>query len=165
MLLLYLCATLLTLFIGFRDAIGRNGKIQKKHYYQKAVVRSFLVGQLILGILYLSAYLYEIEISKIEQISQRCFLPFSTYIALVLCTFIPYLIPNWEIKSMVTVLIFGPLTKLQPVVIIATMFYAIEPFPITTHKETIWFILGCCFGLFFEQFLNWMGWSKRDSQL
>ena len=165
MLFLYLCATLLTIFVGFRDAIGRNAKINKKKYYLKSVVRSFFIGQVLLAVLYISAYLYGVDIDVIERFAQRCFLPFSTYITLVLLTFIPYLIPNWEIKSMITVLIFGPLTTGQPIVIITTMLYALQPLDFVINKETIWLFMGCCFGLLFERFLHRMGWSKRDAQL
>ena len=165
MLFFYVCATLLTMFVGFRDAIGRNAKINKRKYYVLSVVRSFLIGQLFLGLLYTSAYLYGVDLLFIENVARRCFLPFATYIALVLFTFIPYLIPSWEIKSMITVLVFGPLTTGQPIIIITTMLYALKPFEITMNKESIWLLMGCCFCLLFERFLCQMGWSKRDAQL
>ena len=165
MLFFYVCASLLTIFVGFRDAIGRNARIRKKKYYTTAVLRAFLFGQLILGTMYGSAYLFNVDSSVIDMLSERCRTPFTIYISLVLSTFIPYQIPNWEIKSLVTVLVFGPLTTAQPIVIIATMIYALIPLDFVAQREILWFVLGCTFCLFFERVLEELGWSKRDAMI
>ena len=163
MFFLYLCATLLTIFVGFRDAAGRNAKIKKTSYYVRSMVRSFCVGQIMLGFLFACAYSMEqFDISIIEVIAQRCFLPFSFYIAIVLMTFIPYMIPNWEIKSLVTVLVFGPLTSIQPIVILTTMMYALQSIDALCCTETCFVYMGCFLCLFFEKFLGWTEWSKND---
>ena len=165
MLFFYLCASLLTILVGFRDAIGRNAMIKKRRYYTTAVLRAFLFGQLILSTLYGSAYLFNVDTSMIEMLSERCRTPLTIYISLVLSTSIPYQIPNWEIKSLVTVLVFGPLTTAQPIVIIATMFYALIPLDFVARKEILWFVLGCTFCLVFEKVLEELGWSKRDAKI
>ena len=165
MLFLYLCATLLTVFVGFRDALGRNAKIYKESYYLSAIARAFFVGQFFLGSLFFSATFYEVDMVVIEGVSKRCFWPFSLYIGMVMFAFLPYMIPNWEIKSMVTVLIFGPLTIVQPIVIIITMLYALEPVDSLFDGATLCFCIGCVFCLFFERFLSWMKWSQKDAEL
>ena len=164
MLFLYICATILTIFVGFRDAAGRNTKINKTSYYQKCILRAFLFGQAFFASLFTIAYFCAIDFSVIEALSQNCFHPFSLYIALVLLTFIPYLVPNWEIKSLVTVLVFGPLTTLQPLVIIATLIYVI-PLYLEHHIECIFVLTGSSICLFFELFLDKMGWSKKEAEL
>jgi hypothetical protein len=163
MIPLYVLASILTLFIGFRDAAGRNSKIQKTRYYIISIVRAFLFGQSFLLSLLGLVLLFELNINVIDSIAQRCLPIFGCYTCIVLCTFLPYTIPNWEVRSVVTVLVFGPLTMIQPIVIIIGIGYAVQPF--LSQAEIIPVLVAGGFCLLFEKLLDLWGWSQRDAQV
>ena len=157
---LYSLATVLTIFVGFRDAAGRNARILKKHYYVSCIFKAFVLGQACLVPLVCVAFLCSANFGIIEGISNRCLPVFSAYTALVFLTFVPYAIPNWEIKSLVTVVVFGPLTLLQPLVILSGTVYAVLPF--SDHLlEVILICTGSLFCLLFERMLRSLGWSRK----
>ena len=160
MIYLYLLATVLTLFVGFRDAAGRNARITKKHYYRNCVIRAFALGQAGLLPLVGLAFLLSADLSVIEHISNRSVPIFLAYTSLVFITFVPYAIPNWEIKSLVTVVVFGPLTLLQPLIVIGSTLYAVIPF--THHPiEVLLVCIGSLICLCFERVLGYLGWAKK----
>ena len=97
-MLLYGLATLLTFFVGFRDAAGRHAGIRKGRYYIRCMIYAVLVGQAgLLGLLSV-AWMSSLDFSLLQAIEQRAAPIYGGYTGLVLCTFIPYAIPNWEIK-------------------------------------------------------------------
>ena len=134
MIYLYILATTLTLFVGFRDAAGRNARITKKQYYLDCIVRAFLLGQICLLPLVALAFLSSADFTIIDGMSERCLPLFTAYTVLVFMTFVPYAVPNWEIKSLVTVVVFGPLTVLQPLVVFCGTLYAVIPFSDHFHE-------------------------------
>ena len=164
MMFLYVCATVLTVFVGFRDAAGRNPRIKKGMYYRNCILKAFGLGQVFLGGLWVLAVLLTIDFSIVHAISERCFEPFLAYIAVVLITFVPYFIPNWEIKSLVTVLVFGPLTLIQPLVIVLTVLQAMFPY-IDSHRECFFIAIGTLFCLLFERIIGRLGWAKKEAQI
>ncbi len=164
MIILYLLATILTVFVGFRDGAGRNGRIRKRKYYRTCILRALGVGQVFLISLVALAYISSIEFGVVEDISKRCVPLFALYTLMVLLTFVPYLIPNWEIKSLVTVLVFGPLTLFQPIVIVCGLGYGMYPF-IEHSLEILFVSCGGVFCLLFEHLLDMMGWAKRDAEV
>ena len=110
------------------------------------------------------AIICRIDLDVIQLIAERSLPIYLSYTGLVLCTFIPYAIPNWEIKSVVTVLVFGPLTLLQPVVIIAGAGYSIYPYW-DRVLEVFFVLLGTLFCLCFEYTLDKLQWSYRAASL
>ena len=159
-MLLYFLATLLTFFIGFRDAAGRHAGIHKTRYYVRCMTYAVLFGQAGLLSLLGLAWMSNLDFSLLHAIEQRAAPIYGGYTGLVLCTFIPYAIPNWEIKSLVTVLVFGPLTLLQPLVIIVGGAYAIQPYW-AHHQVVLFTITGMLFCLLFESILSRLGYAKR----
>ena len=85
------------------------------------------------------------------------------YTSIVLLTFVPYAIPNWEIKSLITVIVFGPLTMLQGFVILGGCVMAVTTKGITMD-QIFFFAYGTFITLFFERFLQHKKWAKQDAQ-
>ena len=164
MIFLYSFFSLFCLFVGFRDAAGRNAKIRKNAYYIRSVTRSFLVGQAFFCVLFALAVFMRIDFLVLEEVSARCVSIFGGYTVLVLCSFLPYSIPNWEVKSLSTVLLLGPMTMIQPIIICLGLGYASHPF-LNRHVEMIFVMTAGFFCLFFEGILNRFGWSKHDALL
>ena len=164
MIALYLLASLLTILVGFRDAAGRNTKINKRRYYVLSVLRALGFGQLVLCSLMLLAKILQLDQELLGQIAERSLPIYVAYAGVVLCTFVPYTIPSWEIKSVVTVLVFGPLTLLQPVVIIVGAGYSIYPYT-DRYLEVIFVLLGTVFCLCFELLLDKLQWSQKAASL
>lgn len=162
MIFLYIYFGVFCALVGFRDAAGRNALIHKKKYYLRCITRSFLVGQLCFFSLLLLAFLLCVDLQIIQKISVRMNPVLGVYTAMVILSFIPYSIPNWEIKSLSTVLLLGPLTIVQPLVVIGSIVYGIVPF-VNHELEVIFMVIGGCFCLLFEQILEHLGWSKRDA--
>jgi hypothetical protein len=164
MIYLYLLATVLTLFVGFRDAAGRNARIIKTHYYRRCIFRAFMLGQAALLPLVGLTFLLSTDPTVIEDISDRCAPIFLAYTSLVCITFVPYGIPNWEVKSLITVVVFGPLTLLQPLVVTGATFYAVMPF--THHPiEVLLVCVGSFICLCFERVLAYLGWAQKSASL
>ena len=101
-------------------------------------------------------------IAELEPAAQRALMIYVPYTIVVLLTFIPYALPNWELRSLVTVTIFGPLTLLQPLIVIIGFLNAMLPGePPVAHW--IFFTYGTLITLFFERILQRMNWAKRDA--
>ena len=134
-------------------------------YYVRCVTRSIIVGQVSLLSLFSAMFICNGDVEIIDEIANRCIPIYLIYTFTVVIVFLPYMLPNWEIKSLVTVLLFGPLTLIQPLVIILGMIYALSFEDNILQPEIILVIIGTLFCLFFEKFLDTVGWSRKDAKI
>jgi L-asparagine transporter-like permease len=125
-LLLWLLATVDAAFIGYRDAAGRSALIDKRHYYRRALVRGALVGQIAVaiagivaaGMLFTTpqpARLFE----TFDQVATRMLMVYIPYALILTATFFVRALPSVDIRSITSVLVFGPFTLIRPLVVLA----------------------------------------------
>lgn len=123
---LYALATVDSAFCGYRAAAGRDGLIFKGAYYARAMLRGALAGQLACalwgvllgGLVALSPErsLLLAELTRAGSAMLRVYAPYAVLIALA---FAIRLIPSVDVRSLTSILVFGPLTFLRPAVAVA----------------------------------------------
>ena len=125
-LLLWLLATVDSTFIGYRDAAGRNALIDKRAYFRRAMLRGAVAGQIAVAIVGLAAVgmlattpqqvrLFE----TFEQAATRMLIVYVPYALILTITFFIRAIPSVDIRSITSVLVFGPFTLIRPLVVLA----------------------------------------------
>lgn len=124
--LLWLLATVDSAFIGYREAAGRNALIEKGAYFRRALVRGALFGQvavLIVGVVSAIALVTSNDaaalFSKFEIVGARMLTVYIPYALILLITFCIRAVPSVDIRSITSVLIFGPFTFIRPLIVIA----------------------------------------------
>ena len=125
-LLLWLLATVDSAFIGYRDAAGRSALIDKRHYYRRALLRGALLGQIAvaiagtvaLGMLATSAQPARL-FATLDSVAMRMLTIYVPYAVILIATFFVRAIPSVDIRSITSVLVFGPFTLIRPLVVLA----------------------------------------------
>src|SRR6185436_11165402 len=115
--LLYLLGTVHACFAGYREAAGRNLRIRKRRYYLSATLRGLIAGQLaaaliVLTLLALGARLGSFEL-LFAALAPGCWAAvavFGTYAAFVGLAFVFFAVPHPEVRTLTSVLVFGPFT-------------------------------------------------------
>jgi L-asparagine transporter-like permease len=125
-LLLWLLATVDSAFIGYRDAAGRSALIDKRHYYRRALLRGALMGQIavvIAGIVAIGILATTPQparlIDTFEHVATRMLMVYVPYALILIATFFVRAIPSVDIRSITSVLVFGPFTLIRPLVVLA----------------------------------------------
>ncbi len=133
---LYVLACLDTMFSGICAASGRNARIHKRAYYARSMVYGLAWGQLAcliaLAILWSAAKLADDSrqaSTEMVAVGQRMAAVYVCYAAIVLSTFAIRAIPTVDIRSITSVVGFGPLTLLRPFVIIAGLAWGLAAQP------------------------------------
>jgi hypothetical protein len=121
---LWLLATIDSAFIGYREAAGRNALIDKRAYYRHALIRGALMGQV--AVLMVGAAVVLVSsndagalFSKLESIGERMLIVYVPYALILLVTFLVRAFQSVDIRSITSVLIFGPFTFIRPAVVLA----------------------------------------------
>jgi L-asparagine transporter-like permease len=124
--LLWLLATVDSAFIGYRDAAGRSALIDKRDYYRRALIRGALVGQIavaIVGIVAAGLLAASPQPARLfatfEQVGTRMLMVYVPYALILAITFFFRAIPSVDIRSITSVLVFGPFTLIRPLVVLA----------------------------------------------
>jgi hypothetical protein len=125
-LLLWLLATVDSAFIGYRDAAGRSALIDKRHYYRRALLRGAVMGQIAVAIV--GAVVVEILatttqplwwFATFDEVATRMLMVYVPYALILIATFFVRAIPSVDIRSITSVLVFGPFTLIRPLVVLA----------------------------------------------
>jgi hypothetical protein len=159
--LLWLLATVDSAFIGYREAAGRNALIQKRAYFRNALIRGALFGQLavlIVGVITAIAIVTASDstalFSKFELVGARMLTVYVPYALIILITFCIRAVPSVDIRSITSVLIFGPFTFIRPLVVLAGAVWGVVAVPgVTTIAITV-LIVSLMLGL--EHLLGWL---------
>jgi hypothetical protein len=158
---LWLLATVDSAFIGYREAAGRNALIEKRAYYRRALIRGALFGQLavlIVGAITVIALVSSSNagalLSRIELVGARMLWVYVPYAVIILITFCIRVLPSVDIRSITSVLIFGPFTFIRPIVVLAGALWGVvaAPSPITIGLTVL--IVSLMLGL--EAALSWL---------
>ena len=134
--LLWLLATVDSAFIGYREAAGRNALIKKSAYFRRALIRGALFGQLavlIVGmftaITLASATDPGALFAKFETVGARMLTVYVPYAIIILITFCIRAVPSVDIRSITSVLIFGPFTFIRPLVVLVGAVWGVVAAP------------------------------------
>ena len=134
--LLWLLATVDSAFIGYREAAGRSALIDKRAYYRHALIRGALFGQLAVLIVGVTTVIVLVSVrdagflfSDLELIGARMLMVYVPYAVILLITFCVRAIPSVDIRSITSVLIFGPFTFIRPVVVLAGAVWGVVAAP------------------------------------
>ncbi|HEU4594756.1 MAG TPA: hypothetical protein VFS10_06275 [Pyrinomonadaceae bacterium] len=135
-LLLWALATLDAAFIGYREAAGRNALIDKRAYYRHAMMRGALIGQAAVGLLAVAtgvALLVSPEplklVRDLQEVGGRMLVVYLPYALIVLITFAVRAAPSVDLRSITSVVIFGPFTLARPVVAVAGLAWGLLSAP------------------------------------
>lgn len=135
-LFLWLLATIDSAFIGYREAAGRNALIDKRAYFRHALIRGALVGQvavLIVGVITVVLLASSTDagalFSNLEMVGARMLMVYVPYALILLSTFLVRAVPSVDIKSITSVLIFGPFTFIRPIVVLAGAVWGVVAAP------------------------------------
>ena len=159
--LLWLLATIDSAFIGYREAAGRNALIDKRDYYRRALIRGALVGQvavLIVGVITAVVLVSSNDagalFSKIESVAARMLTVYIPYAVVLLITFLVRAFPSVDIRSITSVLIFGPFTFIRPIVVLAGAVWGVVAAPGTITIALT--VLIVCLMLGLGSILSWL---------
>jgi hypothetical protein len=126
MLALYVLAALDTMFSGICAASGRNALIRKRGYFARSMLYGLAWGQVacLLGllILWIAAAISGDRQNAVEEmvaVGRRMAAVYGIYAAIVLLTFAVRAVPSVDVRSVTSVVGFGPLTVIRPAVILA----------------------------------------------
>ena len=159
--LLWLLATVDSAFIGYREAAGRNALIEKSAYFRRALIRGALFGQiavLIVGVITAIVLISSSDaaalFSKFELVGARMLIVYIPYALILLITFCVRAVPSVDIRSITSVLIFGPFTFIRPAVVLAGAVWGIVAAPGAITIALTVLIVGLMLGL--EYALSWL---------
>lgn len=134
--LLWLLATVDSAFIGYREAAGRNALIDKTAYYRHALTRGALFGQLAVLIVGVITVIVLVSVrdagflfSDLELVGARMLMVYVPYAVILLITFGVRAIPSVDIRSITSVLIFGPFTFIRPLIVLAGAVWGVMAAP------------------------------------
>jgi hypothetical protein len=159
--LLWLLATVDSAFIGYREAAGRNALIEKKAYFRHALIRGALFGQLavlIVGVITAIALFSSSNagalLSKMELVGARMLTVYVPYAVILLITFCIRALPSVDIRSITSVLIFGPFTFIRPLVVLVGAVWGVVAAPGAITIAITVLIVILMLGL--EHALSWL---------
>jgi hypothetical protein len=123
---LWALATLDAALTGYRDAAGRSALIDKRAYYRRAMLRGALFGQVavgVVGVVVAVLLLLSPEpralFGELERVGSRMIIVYVPYALIILFTFVVRAAPSVDLRSITSVLIFGPFTLIRPLVVVA----------------------------------------------
>lgn len=108
-------------FCGFRDAAGRDRRIEKRPYYLRAVRRGMALGAAMLlpfgaaialvadGVLW----------PDLLSVAARMVLVYGAYATVVVSALALYKVASGDLRTLATVAVLGPFTLIRPLVICA----------------------------------------------
>lgn len=134
LLSLYVLASLDAMFSGICAASGRNGLIRKRRYYLRSMVFGLAWGQVacLLGLALMATLIVagDDRVSRDLMLAGERLTPiYWAYALIVLGTFALRAFPSVDLRSLTSVVGFGPLTMLRPVVILAGLAWGLAGAP------------------------------------
>ena len=124
-LLLWVLATVDAAFIGYREAAGRSALINKGAYFRRAMIRGALFGQIAVGIVGAAIAVMLILspeplalVHELQEVGSRMLTVYIPYALIILIAFAVRVAASVDLRSITSVLIFGPFSLIRPVVVV-----------------------------------------------
>lgn len=112
-------------FVGFRAAAGRNGRIDKRDYFIRAMVSGAAIGVFVSAVLGLVTWIVMTNVAQpyalfaeMVEIGQKMVLVLGAYAALVVGALVVYGFSRHEVRTLSTVAILGPFTLMRPWIVV-----------------------------------------------
>jgi hypothetical protein len=135
LLALYLLSLIDTACAGYRAAAGRNALIGKAEYYRRSVGRAVLAGQLpVICIAAVAGWLVansQVRFEELVSAAGWCLVVYLPYAVIVIAAFLLRMVPFVDLRSITSVLVFGPFLFARPLVAIAGVLLAV-------YKQPTW---------------------------
>lgn len=130
----WLLVTLDCALIGYRMAMGRSALLDKRHYYQRAIRNGALAGLVPLSVVTLAAVLLVSRAGpnvavEFNNAMERFLIVGGCYAAIILAATSLCALPSVTVRTAASVIIFGPLTLLRPLVVVLTIGAALGSSP------------------------------------
>jgi len=105
-------------FCGFRDAAGRDRRIDKGPYYRAAVRRGMVLGLLLLAVALVPIALVGTW-ADLFHVAGRMVQVYSAFAVLVGLALGAYAVSEGDLRTLATVAVLGPFTLIRPAIIAA----------------------------------------------
>jgi hypothetical protein len=135
-ILLWALATLDSAFCGYRAAAGQSALIDKRAYYRRALRRGAIAGQgavAIAGAAIAVALAMAAEPralwSDLLAVGGRLLQVYLPYAGVLLLAFAVRTAPSVDVRSLTSTLVFGPLTFVRPLVVVAGLVWGVAAAP------------------------------------
>ena len=166
-LVLYLLAVIDGMFVGYRDAVGRNPRLDKRRYYARAMLQGIGLAHLaMVGIaaavaatLWLTTDVAS-TVASLEDVAAILKTIFLFYTAVVALGLSAYGLPSYDLRSYITITVLASLTLLRPLVIIggaAAAALMVDDPAVWATCATIAMTMA-----FLQPLLAWLGWNQFD---
>jgi hypothetical protein len=162
--MLYMLAIIDGMFVGYRDAMGRNPLLDKRRYYLRAMLAG--IGLVHLALLVIAASVAATlwlsdaptaATTALEQVADTMRIVYSGYAGCVALVFCVYALPNYDLRSYITVSAFGLLTLVRPFVIVAGATYAGAQVEVPGAWAVCAIVALAMAAL--QPTVRWLGWS------
>jgi len=112
-------------FVGFRSAAGRDGRIDKRAYYLRAMVFGAAIGLVLSAALGMATWIVMSQLAQpyalfaeMVVIGQTMSVIFGAYAFLVVAALLVYGVSRHEVRTLSTVAILGPFTLMRPWIVV-----------------------------------------------
>ena len=154
LLALYLLATVDGTLCGIRSGAGRSALIHKRKYYVAAMLHGAFWAQIasaVAGLALLLAWHFAPDriylANALLQAAQRMLWVLVPYAVVIFTSFLVRWVPSTDIRSATSVMVFGPMTALRPLVAVGAVLYGIIPAPMWQVRALGLFILLLMFAV------------------
>lgn len=165
--ILYVLAVIDGMFVGYRDAAGRNPKLDKRRYYLRAMligVGLVHLAMLVIAAVVMLSFWWAADTAAVfaaqEDFAATLRVVYLAYTGFVALTFCAYALPSYDLRSYVSVGLFGILTLVRPMVIIVGAIIAAVLVNELATWATCLAIVVTMGGL--QPALDRLGWNQFD---
>jgi hypothetical protein len=120
-------------FVGFRSAAGRDGRINKRDYYIRAMLVGATVGVILSVFLGLLTWIVMSQLAQpyalfaeMVAIGRNMSLIFGAYAFLVIAALCVYGVSRHEVRTLSTVAILGPFTLMRPWIVVLALIFGLR---------------------------------------
>jgi hypothetical protein len=129
---LWVLATLDGAFIGFRAAAGRSGLIRKTQLYRRSMLKGALATQFAALLVLIAAWACvrwapdgPNPFHSFQTSVERMLIVYAPYALLLLIAVVLRTLPDVDLRSALSMVIFGPLTLFRPLVCLGGALWAL----------------------------------------
>ncbi len=147
-------------FCGFRDAAGKDRRIEKRAYYRRAIARGMLLGLAMAVVFFIAiALIADVELwPDLWAVAARMVAVYGAYATLVLVALGVYELASGDLRALATVAVLGPFTLIRPLVIAAGAAWGAIG---ANHATTA--IIACLAGSAMICFESALGMARRKT--
>lgn len=121
-------------FVGFRSAAGRDGRIDKRAYYLRAMLLGAGAGLVVSAFLGLVTWIVMSQMAQpyalfaeMVVIGRTMSVIFGAYAFLVVAALLVYGVSRHEVRTLATVAILGPFTLMRPWIVVLAFAAGLGP--------------------------------------